>query len=266
MSLIVTEKNKKGDIVKALFYVRFLGPCPTCQAEDSLCNSSLTQPDLICCQSCRNEWSYKPRMEEEKKWEQGLKRVAISNDRVGVKVDDPWVDGIPYARTIATIINQGVVLRFRLDACLAVEGGVEGAWKGYPVEYRNWGEEWLGLFNEYYWLPPNPVWVQIQAWYTDVLRLLFTEELRFGGRSYGIGSILRLDPSVSGSEADAKLLVWLALAKKARNKKFATRVFQALGEDTVAQRFLAGLTDEDITQLFVPPPAYGDEEGGKRWL
>lgn len=235
-----------------LCYVRLLGPCPACKARDSLCNPSPSQPDLICCQSCGKSWNYKLGME--RRW--GLERVSISNDRFGVQVDHPWVDKIPHARTIAIIVNQGVVLRFRLRACLAVEGGVEGLWKGYSVEYRNWGEEWLGLFNEYYWLPPNLAQVQIQGWYTDVLRFLFTEELQVGGRGYGIGSILRLDPSVPGSEADAKLLVWLALAKKSRNRKFATRVFQALGEDAMSQRYLAGLTDEDIKQQFVPPPGF----------
>ena len=80
--------------------------------------------------------------------------------------------------------------------------------------------------------------------------------LRAFGKDFGRGAILRIYPQAPGAENDAKILLWLALYKKTRRRKFADAVFALLsGQEmsSLERRHLRGLTDEEIAQFFVPP-------------
>jgi hypothetical protein len=192
----------------------------------------------------------------------GLRLVYVENSRIGTRVEAPSFDRIPHNRLIVQVLNQALIKRFHLDVNFSTEGGVEGVWRKQGVRYQNWGVDddgSLGLVREDTQLPIIPAEVAIQSWYCSILRLLFTEHLRFGRRDYGVASILKLGVDSPDSRSDAQTLLWTALARK-ETRSFANEVLQ---ESRNCLTHLAGLTSEDIARMYVPLPSFmlsGDTE------
>ncbi len=154
------------------------------------------------------------------------------------------------------------MLRFKLKVGFACEGAIEGrpSVRGrksqWYVEFRNIEGNFGLTVAEYDFI--NPASVHILSWYAGLLRLLFEEELRVGGKSYGQGAILKIEEGKQGSEKDTVILLWLVLRKYTHSKTFATRVFEELRQprNPFASMYLAGLTDADIARIFVEPPLW----------
>lgn len=237
--------------------MRLLGRCPRCEAEDTLVVTRGYEPkeSIVSCESCRmNEttgdgfrslWDF-CRAEEVRG--NKLTMVEIRNEGLSVRVWSPQPDDIPHARLIAQVLNTALIVRFGLQICFATEGGVQGFLRDGPVELRNLYQEFgLGEY-EYHRSQASR---RVLRWYEKLVRTLFEEDLRLGRHRYGRGAILKLshDPK---DATNAVVLLWVALARVS-GKKFATAVFREL-EDLRGIAHLAGLTDEDIARVFVPPP------------
>ena len=238
--------------------MRLMGKCPLCGAEDSLIVLSGEQArDRVKCEKSGQEqstsWGEFMRAEERR----GNKLVVVEVSNWGLQVE-LFVLGtktveIPHRRLIAEVLNAALMLRFGLEVCFAAEGGVQGFLTDGPVELRNLYDK-LGLSESEY--RDSKASIRILRWYEKLLRLLFEDDLKFGRRRYGRAAILKLSGEPKDT-SDALILLWVALARQ-ESKVFANLVFQELKEMEKSllgmKRFLAGLSDEDISRTFVPPP------------
>ena len=145
--------------------------------------------------------------------------------------------------------------RFKLGQCFLTEGGVSGTWRREPIELVNALDgASFGLFDDHQF-EENPRCREILKWYGELLHTLFLDALTVGA-STRRGDILRLTPDASGAD-NTKVLIYAALKKKTGSPRFAKAAFGTLDEE-MASLFgglhLAGLTDEDVARLYVPPP------------
>jgi hypothetical protein len=169
----------------------------------------------------------------------------------GAAVDGPGIQHHPLRKLITSTLNTATMLRFGLTAAFLTEGGVEGKYKGMPVALLNLDRR-LGLDIEEQCLPGNAI---VLGWYGELLKVLFWDELVVDGQSYGTTAILKLNPDDYVDELRAKLLLYLALKKKTGSQGFATEVFKKLDAlDGFESLYIAGLSDEKVQRLYVPPP------------
>lgn len=238
-----------------------LGKCPNCEAEDTIYAPEAVEGernwDAVCCNACNAKWpDWLKLIEAERANGKRLIAVDVQESWSGAHVPFPLKEEIPFLLTIAQVANAALMLRFKLTTCFACEGGVEGKVPGGYVELQN-DYDRLGLTDDCWRPDAEPRKHAPLAWYADFLRVLFMSPLRAFGKDFGRGAILKLDPQAPGAENDAKLLLWLALCKKTRRRKFADAVFaRLLGRETspVERLYLRGPTNDDIVQFFVPPP------------
>ena len=166
----------------------------------------------------------------------------------------PQSRDIPCARLIVSVLNTALMVRFKLRVCFATEGGIEGRVEGESIELRNSYDK-IGLWDDHHF-EENPVCRKILEWYAGVLRALLEEELAVGDKNFGRGAIIKLSPQDPLYEEKAKDLLWLALCKKTGSKGFADAVFERMKIELakpLSGPYVAGLTDEQIVQFFVPP-------------
>lgn len=240
--------------------MRLMGRCPLCGAEDSfVVYSGEKIDDTVKCEGCGQKvngeldlWAFKSA--EERK---GNKLIGVSVENYGLHVE-LYVFGagtteIPHRRLIAEVLNTAMLLRFKLRVCFATEGGIQGFLRDGPVELRNLYHQ-FGLAESEY--RNSKASVRLLRWYEKLLRLLFEDDLRYGSHKYGRVALLKLSGEPK-DQSNAFILLWVALARQ-EGRTFANRVFQELkkGESSLmgTKRFLAGLSDEDIANMFVPPP------------
>ncbi|MFH1162015.1 MAG: hypothetical protein V1696_01935 [Candidatus Jorgensenbacteria bacterium] len=143
--------------------------------------------------------------------------------------------------------------RFKLKLCFLTEGGVSGTWRHESIELTNISDGVsFGLFDDHQF-PENPRCREVLRWYGELLYTLFLDELTIGGTTRR-GEILRLTDDTSGAD-NAKILLYGAIKKKTGSEGFSKSVFSKL-DDTLScfgGMYLAGLSDEDIVRLYVPP-------------
>lgn len=186
----------------------------------------------------------------------GNKLIPVEVWKIGRCVQLDWLskNEIPWSRLIATVVNTSLMVRFKLDICFATEGGVQGSYKKEPIELRNCDRE-IGLYDDYDFKDGKGA-EEILNWYEALLRILFEEPMTIADKNFGRGAILKLS-DVPENEKEAKKFLWLALYKKTESKGFADSVFQRLESvrrNPFSGRYIAGLSDKDIAELFVPPP------------
>lgn len=237
--------------------MRLLGKCPNCRVEDSIVVKSVGKDfhKVTLCENCNQQWPDWIRLssEEERK---GNKLIPIEVWRIGRQVQLEWTSiyQVSWGRLVATVVNTALMVRFKLDVCLATEGGVQGKYRKEPIELRNCDRE-IGLYDEYD-LKDGKGAEEILNWYEALLRILFEEPMMVGDKNVGRGAILKLS-NAPENENEAKKFLWVALYKKTKSKGFANSVFQRLEAEKrnpFSSRYIAGLSDEDIAELFVPPP------------
>lgn len=237
--------------------MRLLGKCPNCGAEDSIVVQSVGKGfhNATFCKNCKQEWGdwIGFSSEEERK---GNKLIPVEVGKIGrcVQLDWPSKNEIPWGRLVAKVVNTALIVRFKLDVCLATEGGVQGRYRKEPIELRNCDRA-IGLYDEYN-LEDGKGAKEILNWYEALLRILFEEQMTIAGKNLGRGAILKLSDAPE-NEKEAKKFLWLALYKKTISKGFADSVFQRLESverNPFRGRYIAGLSDKDIAELFVPPP------------
>ena len=180
--------------------------------------------------------------------------VLVEVGRWGAQVEWPHSHDLPCTRLIVSVLNTALMVRFKLRVCFATEGGIEGYVESEPIELRN-SYGMIGLFDDNHF-EENPVCQKILNWYAGVLRVLLEDELVVGGKTFGRGAIVKLSPQDPLYEEKAKGLLWLALCKKTGSKGFADAVFERMKIELAKPLrgpYVAGLTDEQIVQFFVPP-------------
>lgn len=232
--------------------MRLLGKCPNCGTEDSI--SKIGILCKIACEVCGAKWEdwIELKSEEIKKGNVLIPvEVSIQPGHVKVWFVEPRY--LPATRFITSTLNTALMMRFKLQVlCFVAEGGLHGSIKGRHIELTNIDDS-IGLLREF----DNPVCEEILKWYGGALKLLFEEELKFEGKNYGRGAILRLDPKEPDYAKKVKFFLWLALYKKARSTRFADDVFKRLDfelSQPVGANYISGLTDEQIVEFFVQPP------------
>lgn len=242
-------------------WVRLLGFCPSCGATDSISNEGLRSTDGgVRCSECETCWGLRDWLDRfAYQKEPSLVPVEVSITRRTARVELFQVQPIPYFRIIVSVLNAALVTRFKIGVCFATEGGVQGTYKygrnREPIELQNISDSAsFGLFDEHHF-EHNPGCAKILKWYGELLYALFLDELEVNGKKLKRGEILRLRDDYSGDADNAKLLLYLAMRKKTGSEMFAKAVFTTLNEklSSLGGMYLAGLSDEDIVKLYVPP-------------
>jgi len=232
--------------------MRLLGKCPKCGVEDLIIVEFKKVARCSGCQQCWNDWLAL-------KFEQnrgGNKLIPVCIEHWGQSVQLYWprFSEIVWARMITTILNTALMTRFKLEVCLSTEGGVKGFYKKESIELRNFDDQ-IGLYDEYQ-IKDSVGAIEILNWYEMFLKILVENELIVGNKNHGRGAILKLSGDTANKEK-AKKLLWLALYKKTGSKGFADKVFERLRveqSNPFSGRYIAGLSNKDIVELFVSPP------------
>ncbi len=237
--------------------MRLLGKCPKCGVEDLIVVEHETGKlkRVAHCEGCQQYWDDWLTLNFEQN-RRGNKLIPVCIEHWGRSVQLYWpqFSEIAWARLVATILNTALMVRFKLEVCLSTEGGVKGFYRKESIELRNFYDQ-IGLYDEYQ-IKSSIGAVEILNWYEVLLKILVEDELIVGDEDYDRGAILKLSGEPE-NEAKAKTLLWLALCKKTGSKGFADKVFERLGieqSNPFSGRHIAGLSDEDIVELFVPPP------------
>lgn len=239
--------------------MRLLGKCPSCAADDSiLIHEDASDPkewNKATCGQCGETWEDWLNLTfAERRNGKQLIPVLIEVGRWGAQVEWPQSRDLPCARLIVSVLNTALMVRFKLRVCFAAEGGIEGRVEGEPIELRNSYDK-IGLFDDHHF-EENPVCQKILNWYAGVLRMFLEEELVVGDKTFGRGAIVKLSPQDPLYEEKVKDLLWLAICKKTGSKGFANAVFEQMKIELakpLSGPYVAGLTDEQIVQFFVPP-------------
>lgn len=239
--------------------MRLLGKCPNCGADDSiLTHENASDPkewNKATCGQCGGTWENWLNLTfTERRNGKQLIPVLVEVGRWGAEVAWPQSRDMPCARLIVSVLNTALMVRFKLRVCFATEGGIEGRVEGESIELRNSYDK-IGLWDDHHF-EENPVCRKILEWYAGVLRALLEEELAVGDKNFGRGAIIKLSPQDPLYEEKAKDLLWLALCKKTGSKGFADAVFEQMKIELakpLSGPYVAGLTDEQIVQFFVPP-------------
>jgi len=239
--------------------MRLLGKCPNCGAEDSIAtredpNDSRSWVRVI-CDACGKRWGTWLDLAHGSRTKTPLIPVEIEVNRRGVALEWPNIRTVHGARIIVMVLNAALMVRFKLEPCIATEGGVSGTVGKEPVELRNtYGK--IGLLDEN-GFEESPECAKILAWYTELMRIVFEEEIKVGEKCLGRGAVLKLSPADPLFEDKLKQLLFLALWKKTGSKGFAEAVFGRLARELgnpLSGSYIAGLSDAEIARFFVPPP------------
>jgi hypothetical protein len=231
---------------------RLLGKCPSCGIEDEIVKLPYEKVShsKVRCGNCEVIWdSWISLCSEQEK--NNNKLIPVEVERWGngvVQVYWPSKREIPCSGLIATVLNSALITKFNLRVCLATEGGVEG--RGY--ELRNCDDN-LGLYVDY----GESNAVKALDFYEKMLRQLFEEPLSFGNVNFRRGEILWLEDDKK-SYNDALIYLFGTLTKTA-SRKFAEKVLKTkeeIAQNPFSAPYIAGLSDEDITRFFVPPPIH----------
>ncbi len=251
--------------------IKLLGPCPRCNLEDGI--SQLMREtkykssgfgtvrqgaysDKVQCKGCGTRWNSDSELIKEGK-ELGDSLISVNVHRMGnmgVVLDWPEKRDIPWANTIVGLLNTALMQKFGINACFAVEGGVEGMYGKNYVSFTNYHSK-IGLSVECSWpaiISVSQSHKPILNFYEKMFRLLF--EAKFSDK-YRRGEILRLDSKQNGAYSKFMSVIYDVMSV-AESKDFASLVF-ARAEKMAREPFgsyVRGLTDEEIVESFVPPP------------
>ncbi|MDO8469768.1 MAG: hypothetical protein Q7S84_01970 [bacterium] len=230
-------------------WLRCFGPCPACGNVDTISSDGMLDCVSVCCETCGATW---------KNWIQELwypitLPIEVSITQWSARVEIHRVEAIPHMRLIVSVLNAAVMSRFKLKLCFATEGGVSGTYRHETIELININDgASFGLFDDYHF-PENPRCYELLKWYGELLYTLFLDELTIGETTRR-GEIFRLTDDAAGAD-NAKILLYAAIKKKTGSTRFAKSVFSKL-DDTLSSfggMYLAGLSDEDVARLYVPP-------------
>lgn len=140
---------------------------------------------------------------------------------------------VPHASLIQATMNAAACERFGLDPLIATEGGTSGLYEDTFVEFANWGDDDLGIFDELYDIPDDT------------------------GRRGEIVNFYAglLSAVMDGSSPQSQEDVLIKISKILENlggREFVNKTFARFSQP--GKKFLRGLTDEEIMAAYVPPP------------
>lgn len=242
--------------------MRLLGTCPNCGNEDSIFtheHEGSAGWSNASCTSCSTFWEdWEVLREEQGKIGKLLIPILVEETPMQVTLQYPEPHYFPFAHQVVRILNTALMVRFHLTPAFGVEGGVEGLLqkerrkRAISLEVT---ADHIGLYDEFWegdWGEPNPV----LTWYRTLLRILLEDRLVVGGIDYGRGAILKLSPLDPEVEAKTRVILFLALVRKTRRKKFARTVFDRARADceSGAGSFSVGLKVDEIKRRFIQPP------------
>lgn len=233
--------------------MRLLGKCPNCEAEDSVATHGNPKDPgswtRVTCEACGEIWDdwfvlvFRPGIENP------LIPVEIEVTKRGAWLEWPNPENIPFVRSLVMVLNTALTVHFGL------ESDVQGIVDDEVIELRN-ADGKVGLYDGC-GLEENPACQRVLAWYAELLRILFEEELKIGDRSLGRGAMLKLNPEDPQCEEKARSLLYLAVLKKTGAEGFTRPVFNRIQRDLgmpIALPPVAGLTPDEIIRFFASLP------------
>lgn len=171
---------------------------------------------------------------------------------LGVKLEVAGGKKIPHADLIQATMNASAIVLFDLRPCFSTEGGIEGIYQGDPIKLTNWDDGHLGILNEF-WQDEDEgegLW-EVLGFYEVFLHMMFKMNLKIEDEWYPPETFLAA-PSLQTAEA-----VWARLDDIMRNLgsgALPPKVKHFFTNNELARRYLRGLTDEEVKQIFVKPP------------
>jgi len=233
--------------------MRLLGRCPNCEAEDSVATqespSDLKSCTQATCENCGDVWEDWTSLTLRSNSGDPLIPVEIEVNHRGAWLETPDSRKIPHVRSLILVLNTALMVHFDLGPEIA------GVVDGETIELRNVDGN-LGLYDGC-GLEENPACQRVLAWYAELLRILFEEELRVGDKSLGRGMILKIDPSDPQCEEKIQGLLYLAIWRKTGAEEFARPVFDRIQRELampISTSYIAGLTPDEIVRFFASLP------------
>lgn len=165
---------------------------------------------------------------------------------------------VPHADLIQSMMNAGACVAFGLRPSWTTDGGVEGAYKGAPIDLENLSDGQLGIINTLWEAKSNlrprqeEATDRVLGFYEVYLATMFEQPVKIEDQWYPPEVIL-INPALQTRDA-----VWkrsIDSLAKTGGGKFARDVKRWLVNNSEASnRYLRGLTDEEIERFFVDPP------------
>jgi hypothetical protein len=242
--------------------MRFIGKCPNCGTDDTVTtklsiDAAYTTHERATCEHCGHIWRWEE-IQTELNRNKYLTRIEIVLTHWWAGLYQPAGYFVQNARLIKSVANVALLVKFPgLRVSTACEGGLEGKCQDELIDIRNDPED-IQLWDDLHF-PVNPVCQEIFGWYTHFLEALFVSELTHEDKSLGRCAILKIDQQKDREwqELTAKHLLFLAL-QEIEDAAFAKQVFERLGFESgkPSGKYLAGLTDQDVIDLYKPPPLW----------
>ncbi len=236
--------------------MRILGNCPVCNMADEIAEKPGGGTGTVECAHCRTAWNWYELVERARAMNRKLIPVAVFRFRSVVELALPPRSEIAHADLIITLLNSALMAKYpRLRVAIMTEGGLEGMVGNHYLELRN-HDEHIGLI-----VPHDFAWSRecrsVLRFYERLLRQLFEESLTWKGREVARrGAVLWISPDEKPKEGVVAGICMFAL-RRVGGPGLVARVQQALrttSSNPFSQRYIRGLSDQEIVDLFVPPP------------
>ena len=144
---------------------------------------------------------------------------------------------VPHAGLIQATMNAAACERFGLDPLFATEGGTCGLYEDTFVEFANWGDDDLGIFDELYDIPDDTGRrSEIVSFYAGLL-----------------SSVMDGDSPQSQEDVIVKIS---KILEKLGGREFVNKTLARFSQP--GNKFLRGLTDKEINTTYVSPPGFDE--------
>ena len=124
----------------------------------------------------------------------------------GIILKNNTLRNIPHLDLIRAMMNAGACAAFNLRPSLNTEGGVEGSHRRTAINFENWGDETLGIYNTAWkamdYMKPKEVDAtnEVLGYYELFLTVMFESPIIIDNKSYSPGAFLIM-PNLQTREA-----------------------------------------------------------------
>ncbi len=236
--------------------MRILGNCPVCDVADGIAGKP-SEANLVECANCQTAWDWHTLVMSARADGRKLIPVEVFRFRSTVELELPPKREIAHADLIVTVLNAALMAMYpRLRVAIMTEGGLEGMVGNHYLELRNYDER-IGLMVDCDFAG-SPECRYVLRFYERLLRQLFEEPLLWKGREVARrGALLWIQPGENTTEGLITAICLLAL-RRIGGPGLAARVRQKLRDisQNPFQRHIRGLSDQEVVDIFVPPPGF----------